>query len=446
MKSTGISPKETFFIGLMLFAVFFGAGNLIFPLSLGQAAGDQLVPAILGFLLTGVGLPLLGVIAIGMAKNEDVQSISARVHPVFGLLFPVIIYLTIGPLFAVPRTGTVSYEIGIAPLLTDSLRASGLGGLVYSVIYFGVTYLLSLNPGKVVDRIGKILTPVLLLILFVLLIVSITNPLGSIQAPLTAYEYAPFFKGFQEGYLTMDTIGSFIFGLIVINAIRAKGVEAPKSIAKVCLSAGLIAASGLALVYVGLAYTGATSVTALGHVENGGIIISTVTQLQFGVFGSLLLGVAIIFACLTTSVGLIVACASYFNKLRPGISYKTYVLVLTIVSAIISNVGLTQIISFSVPVLVAIYPMVIVLIILSLLSPVVGKRNSIYPWSVLFAGIVSLVDGVNAAGLELEISKLFAEYLPLYSLGMGWLVPAIVGGFIGYLFSLRNREVVLASE
>ncbi|WP_162426855.1 branched-chain amino acid transport system II carrier protein [Pontibacter pudoricolor] len=446
MKSTSISAKETFFIGLMLFAVFFGAGNLIFPLSLGQAAGDQLVPAILGFLLTGVGLPLLGVIAIGMSKNEDVQTISAKVHPLFGLLFPVIIYLTIGPLFAVPRTGTVSYEIGVAPLLPEVLRTTPWGALLYSAIYFGITYLLSLNPGKVVDRIGKILTPVLLVILFALLVASIANPIGTIQGPLAAYEIAPFFKGFQEGYLTMDTIGSFIFGLIVINAIRAKGVDEPKSIAKVCITAGLIAATGLALVYVGLGYTGATSVTALGHVENGGIIISQVSHLQFGIFGSLILGIAIIFACLTTSVGLIVACAAYFNKIRPSISYKTYVLVLTIVSALISNVGLTQIISFSVPVLVAIYPIVIVLIVLSLMAAIVGKRNSIYTWSVFFTGVVSLVDGINAAGIELEISKVFTEYLPLFSLGMGWLVPAIVGGLIGYLLSLRNPKVVLASE
>ena len=430
----------------MLFAVFFGAGNLIFPLSLGQASGTNLLPAIIGFLMTGVGLPLLGVVAIGLSKNEDVQTISARVHPVFGLLFPVIIYLTIGPLFAVPRTGTVSYEIGIAPFLPDGLHQSGMGMILYSGIFFIVTYALSLNPGKVVDRIGKILTPVLLLILLVLLATTVTNPLGSIQAPLATYESAPFFKGFQEGYLTMDTIGSFIFGLIVINAIRAKGVESTRSIAKICTMAGLVAASGLALVYVGLAYTGATSVSTLGHLENGGIIITRVSQLQFGAFGSVILGTAIIFACLTTSVGLVVACASYFNKLRPSISYKTYVLVLTIVSAVISNVGLTQIISFSIPVLIAIYPMVIVLIALTLLGSLVSKRHSIYTWAVLLTGVVSLVDGLKAAGLEPGISKLFATYLPLYDLGMGWLVPALVGCFIGYLLSLRQRSVALAND
>ncbi|WP_299986841.1 branched-chain amino acid transport system II carrier protein [uncultured Pontibacter sp.] len=446
MKAGTLSFKETFFIGLMLFAIFFGAGNLIFPLSLGQAAGTELTPAIIGFLMTGVGLPLLGVIAIGMSKNEDVQSISAKVHPLFGLLFPVIIYLTIGPLFAVPRTGTVSYEIGIAPFLPEGLKTTGWGMLLYSVVFFTVTYLLALNPGKVVDRIGKILTPVLLLILAALLLQNIFSPLGEITAPLAAYETAPFFKGFQEGYLTMDTIGSFVFGLIVINAIRSKGVDSPKQIAKVCTTAGLIAAAGLGLVYVGLAYSGATSVQAIGHLENGGLIISQISSLQFGLSGSLILSVAITFACLTTSIGLIVACSSYFNKLRPSISYKQYVLGLTLVSALISNVGLTQIISFSIPVLVAIYPIVIVLITLTLFGPLLRNRNAIYTWSVLLTGIVSVVEGLGAAGFELGISDVFARYLPLYSLGMGWIVPALVGCVIGFALSMRQSSYALENE
>ncbi|WP_299821263.1 branched-chain amino acid transport system II carrier protein [uncultured Pontibacter sp.] len=440
MGTGNLSFRETFFIGLMLFAVFFGAGNLIFPLSLGQAAGDNLLPAILGFLITGVGLPLLGVIAIGISKNEDVQSISAKVHPLFGLIFPVIIYLTIGPLFAVPRTGTVSFEIGIAPFLSEGLRNSGWGMILYSAVFFAITYVLALNPGKVVDRIGKILTPVLLIILFALLAKSVANPLGNVQVPLPSYESTPFFRGFQEGYLTMDTIGSFVFGLIVINAIRAKGIESTKQIAKVCTTAGLIAAAGLALVYIGLAYTGATSVEKIGHLENGGLIITNVSHEHFGLWGNVILGIAITFACLTTSIGLVVSCASYFNKLRPSISYNTYVLLLTIVSAVISNVGLTQIISFSVPVLVAVYPIIIVLIALTLFGSLLKKRTSVYTWAVLFTGIVSIFDGINAAGFELKINSFLADYLPLFGLGMGWLVPALVGGLIGYAISFRQKS------
>lgn len=430
----------------MLFAIFFGAGNLIFPLSLGQAAGTELLPAIIGFLMTGVGLPLLGVVAIGMSKNEDVQSISAKVHPLFGLLFPVVVYLTIGPLFAVPRTGTMSYEIGIAPFLSEGLKTSGWGMLLYSVVFFTVTYLLALNLGKVVDRIGKILTPVLLLILTALLLHNIISPLGEVTAPLAAYEAAPFFKGFQEGYLTMDTIGSFVFGLIVINAIRSKGVDSPKQIAKVCTTAGLIAAAGLGLVYVGLAYSGATSVEAIGRLENGGLIISQISRLQFGLSGSLILSVAITFACLTTSIGLIVACSSYFNKLRPSVSYKQYVLGLTLVSAFISNVGLTQIISFSIPVLVAISPIVIVLITLTLFGSLLRNRNAVYTWSVLLTSKVSMVEGLGAAGFELGISEAFARYLPLYSLGMGWIVPALVGCVIGFAVSMRQASYALENE
>ncbi len=444
MKTVRLSFKDTFFIGLMLFAVFFGAGNLIFPLSLGQAAGQNLLPAIVGFLITGVGLPLLGVVAMGVSKNEDVQSISAKVHPVFGLLFPIVIYLTIGPLFAVPRTGTVSYEIGIAPFLPESVATSGVGMLLYSLVFFAVTYLMALNPGKAIDNIGKILTPLLLLILAVLLVKSIADPLGSVQAPVTSYLGAPFFKGFQEGYLTMDTIGSVVFGLIVINAIRAKGISSSRQIAKTCVTAGLIAATGLALVYVGLAYAGATSVSALGHLENGGVIVTRISDLHFGIWGNVILGLAIIFACLTTSVGLIVACASFFNTLRPSIAYTRYVMALTFISALISNVGLTQIISFSVPVLVTIYPIVIVLIVLTLFSSLLKNRNAVYTWSVLFAGIVSMVDGLNAAGFALTgIHTFFTAYLPLFGLGMGWVAPAIAGGIFGYLLSLKQRAYTL---
>ena len=446
MKAGTISFKETFFIGLMLFAIFFGAGNLIFPLSLGQAAGTELTPAIIGFLMTGVGLPLLGVIAIGLSKNEDVQSISAKVHPLFGLLFPFVIYLTIGPLFAVPRTGTVSYEIGIAPFLSEGLKTSAWSMLLYSVVYFAVTYFLALNPGKVVDTIGKILTPVLLIILALLLAKNIFSPLGEITAPLATYEAAPFFKGFQEGYLTMDTIGSFVFGLIVINAIRSKGVDSTRQIAKVCTTAGLIAAVGLGMVYIGLAYSGATSVQAIGHLENGGLIISQISDLQFGVYGSMILSLAIIFACLTTSIGLVVACASYFHKMRPSISYRNYVLGLTLISALISNVGLTQIISFSIPVLVAIYPIVIVLIVLTLFGSLLRNRNAVYTWSVLLTSVVSIVEGLSAAGFELGISDVFARYLPFYSLGMGWIIPALVGCVIGFVLSMRQTAYALKSE
>ncbi|EJF08145.1 branched-chain amino acid transporter carrier protein [Pontibacter sp. BAB1700] len=185
---------------------------------------------------------------------------------------------------------------------------------------------------------------------------------------------------------------------------------------------------------------------AIGHLENGGLIISQISSLQFGLSGSLILSVAITFACLTTSIGLIVACSSYFNKLRPSISYKQYVLGLTLVSALISNVGLTQIISFSIPVLVAIYPIVIVLITLTLFGPLLRNRNAIYTWSVLLTGIVSVVEGLGAAGFELGISDVFARYLPLYSLGMGWIVPALVGCVIGFALSMRQSSYALENE
>lgn len=314
MTSKKISFKDTLAIGLMLFSLFFGAGNLIFPPALGQAAGNNLWPAITGFLITGVGLPLLGVLAIGLSGSNDAQSLARRVHPVFALVLTVVTNLTIGPLFAIPRTGAVAYEIGIRPFLPDDAGIYSIGLFIYTIIFFTVTYWLALNPKKMVDRVGKLLTPMLLFVLALLLVKTLIQPLGAAQVPLGDYTGNPFIKGFQEGYLTMDTLASIVFGIIVINAIKDKGVTGTKEIARVCTGAGLIAAGCLALIYVSLSYLGATSVGTIGQAANGGIILSKVANLHFGSFGNVVLGIAITFACLTTSIGLVSSCAAFFAK------------------------------------------------------------------------------------------------------------------------------------
>ncbi|QED48946.1 branched-chain amino acid transport system II carrier protein [Cytobacillus dafuensis] len=431
-----LSSKQIMAVGLMLFALFFGAGNMIFPPFLGQEAGSNMWTAIIGFLITGVGLPLLAIIAI--AKAGDVQTMASRVHPVYGIVFPVVMYLVIGPLFAIPRTGTVSFEIGVLPFLSENASSSRWPLLIFSIVFFFVTALLAMNPTKLVDTIGKILTPALLIILGIIVVKSLITPLGEPHAPVGPYADGPLFKGFVEGYLTMDTIAALVFGIIVISSIKGLGVTNKKSLTKICVQAGIIAATGLVIVYLSLAYIGSTAPDTLGTQENGGAILSGAANYLFGSFGSIILGLAILFACLTTSIGLVSACAEYFSKLMPRFSYKTIVIIFSIFSTIIANIGLTQLIKFSVPVLVIIYPLAIVLIVLSFLHNAFKGSSIVYIWALIPTGIISLIDGLNAAGLNMTAITDALNFLPLFDQGIGWIVPAILGAIVGYVISLAS--------
>ncbi len=432
-----LSGKQTLVIGLMLFALFFGAGNMIFPPALGQQAGEHIWPAILGFLITGVGLPFLGIVAIALSGN-DIQTIGNKVHPMFGLIFPIILYLTIGPFFGIPRTGTVSYEISVIPFLPEQLADNKTPLLVYTIIYFGLTYWLSLNPSKLVDRIGKILTPSLLIILVILTGKALLTPMGDLQTPQGDYVDGAFFKGFLEGYLTMDTLSALVFGIVVISSIKEQGIKDRLAITKICIKAGLIASAGLVFVYVSLAFIGATSVSTTGYLDNGGAILSSAASVLFGSFGKVVLGLAITFACLTTSVGLLSACGNYLSKAFPKLSYKQIILILSIFSTCIANFGLTQLISVSVPLLTAIYPLAIVLILLSFLDYVVPTKSIVYMISLGVTAVFSIIDGIIAAGVNVDGLNL--DVIPLFSIGIGWLIPAIAGTVVGYIVSMVKKD------
>ncbi|MEN2448934.1 branched-chain amino acid transport system II carrier protein, partial [Bacillus sp. JR_15] len=340
MKNS-LSIKETLAIGLMLFALFFGAGNMIFPPVLGQYAGENVWLAIGGFLLTGVGLPLLGVIAIALT-GTGAKGLADKAHPIFGTIFTVILYLSIGPFFAIPRTGTVSYEIGLAPFLSETQTSSWVPLFLFTLVFFTITYLLALNPSKLVDRIGKVLTPILLTVIAIIVFKAIATPMGIIGAPDATYKANPLFTGFLEGYKTMDALASLVFGIVVVTAVKERGITERKSLAAACIKAGLVAAAGLALVYISLAYVGASSPDTTGMVgaNEGGKLLSLSANFLFGSAGNIVLGVAILFACLTTSVGLVSSCGEYFSKLFPALSYRTVVLIVSLFSTLVANLGL----------------------------------------------------------------------------------------------------------
>lgn len=433
MNEKALSFSQILTIGLMLFALFLGAGNMIFPPFLGQQAGDHVWTGIIGFLITGVGLPLLGVIAIAKSGG-DLQTLSNRVHPLFGLIFTIVMYLAIGPFFGIPRTGTVAYEIGVIPFLPEDTAKYGIPLLIYTIIFFGLTAWLAMNPSKLVDRIGKILTPSLIVILTILVVKSIISPMGDFGTPNEAYQDGPLFKGFIDGYLTMDTIAALVFGIVVINSIKDRGITSKSSLTRITIIAGFIAATGLALVYLSLSYIGASSTDSIGMQANGGAILSAAASHLFGSMGTIILGLAITFACITTSVGLVSACSQFFAKILP-ISYPKLVIIMSAFSMIIANIGLTQLIAVSLPVLIIIYPLAIVLILLSFMHNGFNGYSLVYVGALIPTGLISLIDGIKTAGVDVTVVSQSLDFLPFYAEGIGWLVPAMIGAIIGFIIA-----------
>ncbi|UHA72750.1 branched-chain amino acid transport system II carrier protein [Paenibacillus sp. 481] len=434
-----LSKKQVFFTGLMLFSLFFGAGNLIFPPILGQQAGDNFIPAMIGFIATAVGLPLLTVIAIAKT-GSNVQQLAGRVHPKFGLVFAVAVYMALGPFMAIPRVSNVSFEMGAAPFVGESMRGSAWVLLAYSVLFFAVSYWLSLNPTKLVARIGNLLTPALLISIALLFVGSLVNPLGEFAAPVKEYVTSPGFKGFMEGYMTLDAIAALAFGIIVINAIKMTGVEDKGVITRATIQAGIVAGIGLALVYAALGYMGATSVS-LGYVANGGQLMTMMVQQLFGPYGLVLLAVIVTLACLTTSIGLIAACAQYFSTLTTRISYSQFVLIICVFGLLVSNLGLNKIISVSIPVLLFLYPIAITLIVLTFMDKWFNGQPAVYICALIGTSVISLFDGLKAANIPVESVTKLLHVIPLYAEGIGWLIPAVIGACIGLIIGrIRSRQ------
>lgn len=434
-----LKKKDLLTLGFMMFSVFFGAGNLIFPPALGQAAGTNTLPAMLGFMTTGVGLPLLGIMAIALAGGEYVQLLKRRTFPWFATALLVILYLIIGPLFAMPRTGAVSFEIGIRPFV--GAGDVTLPQVIYTALFFGASYYLSLNPNKLIDRVGKMLTPALLVVLVILFLRTFWSPMGEVLAPTGVYLESPYAQGFQDGYQTMDLLATIAIGALVVNAVRYRGVTDTRTIGKACLAAGFITVFLMACVYGSLAYLGATSVTVLGHSENGGQLLAEAVRIFFGAAGNVLLALIIILACITTCCGITSSAAMFFHKLfKKKISYERLLLFSILFSFGASNIGLTQIIALAVPFLVAIYPLVIVFVILSLFDRFIGWRKSIYQGAVLVTLAFSLTDAMHAAGFgSAALYEMLAAHVPFYGVMMGWVCPALAGAVLGFIISLGQK-------
>lgn len=427
-------------LSLMLFALFFGAGNMIFPPALGQASGEQVWPALAGFIFTDAGISVLGIAAIVLA-GKSLADLSQKVGPRFAAVFAVVVYFLIGPLFAIPRTGSVSFELALLPFLEEGTSNQPYMA-IFTLGFFAVTLILSLNPNKIVDIVGKVLTPVLLLAIAIIGMGVFLHPLGPLGEATGDYATMPFFRGLIEGYLALDGLAALVFALIVIENVQAYGVKSKRGIIKYSLLAGALAAIGLAVVYGVLAYIGATS-GSLGQFANGGQLLAAVTRHLYGSGGNVVLGIAVIFACLTTSIGLTTSFGNYFHETYPQWSYRTIIILVCGFSFLIANVGLTQLIGVTLPVLIMVYPVTMVLVVCSFFDRFFHGEPAVYIGSMLAAFAVSVIKGLETGGLTVGILSEWAERIPFYDLGIGWLLPAIIGALIGLVIGrLRPKRLI----
>lgn len=414
-----LSVRNLVLVGFTLFSMFFGAGNLIFPPHLGAQAGANFWFAFAGLAVSAIGLPIAGVAAVAHAGSLD--ALAGRVHPAFARVFTILVYLSIGPCLAIPRTASTSFQM-LVPLVGSS-SALQLG---YSVVFFTAAFLVALHPEKLTDWLGRILCPCLILLIVVLFAGCMIHPLAAhYGTPSAEYASLPAMQGVLYGYQTMDTLAALNFGAVIALNVRVRGVTEDSAVEHSIIQAGLIAGTLLLIVYAMLGHAGAQTGTVYPGLATGAEVLTALAQNLFGKAGLVLIAAIFVIACFNTCVGLISCVGQYFHQLLPRIPYPVIAAFFAAASMVISNIGLAGIIRLSTPVLNAIYPVAIVLILLSFV-PGLEKRRAVWPLCVGFTAVQSV-----AAALPLGVVSAAANALPLGSLGFGWIVPAVVGLAVG---------------
>nr|WP_298572268.1 branched-chain amino acid transport system II carrier protein [uncultured Mogibacterium sp.] len=415
-------------MGLALFATQFGAGNLIFPPFLGRETGSNWLIGFAGFFIMDVGLAALAIYSVVANREGTVDGVTNKLGAIPGKVFVSIILLLLGPIICIPRTSATTYEMGIKVLLP------GVPLWAFSLLFFIVTAVLALNPSGVVDIIGKFLTPLLLLVMIVLIVLGIVNPIG---APIATKDLVPFQTGITNGYQTLDGIGGVTVTTILIIAAKKYGYTERNEVKKLVAGADIISATLLGLVYGGLSYLGASTASD-SHFDGlaQAPLLIAITNKLLGGWGVIALAIIILLACLTTSIGLSSVIGDYFAGLSNGkVSYRTVVLVTIGFSFFMSNLGLDKIIALAAPILSAFYPPLIVLVIFALLDKWITSKyvGGIAAYTVFFTSLLSVLHGF---GLPFDFIKL----LPFTKLELGWVVPAIVGALIGFIYSATRRN------
>ncbi|WP_300279976.1 branched-chain amino acid transport system II carrier protein [Peptacetobacter sp.] len=427
------SYKDIIVFGFALFAMFFGAGNLIFPPYLGIITGPEWLKAFGGFTFADAGLALLAVMAT--AKYDgDVIELFKRAGGKLAIVLGCADILCIGPFLAIPRTGATTYEMGIMPLLGNTIPIA-----VFAAIFFIITYILTIKPSKVVDIVGRVLTPALLIALAVIIVKGVVSPLGPIvKEPMIQGVVG---EGIAQGYQTMDAFAAIALASVLIVSLNEKGYNTVGLKLKAIIKAGALACIGLALVYGGLCYLGATVSSMYGVEAQQSQVIVNITEGLLGYTGKAILAVCVALACLTTSIGLTSATGQFFEKLTNGkLKYKTVVLCVCVFSACMASIGVGGIIKVAGPVLSIVYPPTIVLVILAFFSEKI-KNDNVYKFTVYTSLVVSILTVIQSYGVTVP----FLDYLPLKEFGFNWVVPVIIFGIIGYFVPSKNLNIEVAN-
>ena len=445
-----LTHRQRILVACTLFGMFFGAGNLIFPVHLGQMAGRNALPAMIGFIITAVGIPILGVAAIGNTHADGLQALATKVGRGYGYAFTCLLYLTIGPFFAIPRCATTSFTTGVLPMLGDG-ASEGLALLIFSLVFFALVLLLSLRPANITVWIGKIINPLFLVFLAILVIAALSRPgaPASTVEPVAAYQGHALSSALVEGYGTMDAIAGLAFGIVVIDIIRSMGVNDDAAIARDVLRSGALTGLLMALIYAATILMGAQSRGLFELSENGGIALAQISGHYLGSAGKLVLALTITCACLKTSIGLVTSCADAFTRMFPrALSYRSWAILFTAFSFCISNFGLSRIIEYSIPVLMFLYPLAITLILLALCGGLFHHDRAVYLSVTAFTCAAALFDFMKAlpaslrSALHLDgLLGFVGRALPLFNQSFGWVLPAAVGLALGLAIRFaRNRR------
>ena len=444
-----LTLKETVVITSMLFGMFFGAGNLIFPAKVGLDAGSNMWSAFAGVFVTAVGIPMLAVVGLGLSRSEGVVELSQRVSRRYSLFFCTLLYLTIGPLFAIPRCASTAFSVGAVNLLPQEGERLYLA--LFSLVFFAVVLYFSLKPGGIMTWIGKWLNPVFLVFLAVLVIAALAKPVSSISAVTPAESYASsgsaFFRGFLEGYNTLDALAGLAFGIVVIDVVRKNGISQPERVAVNTAKAGIFSCLFMGLIYLFITLICAQSAPVCAGADNGGTVLGTIANHYFRSAGSVLMTLIVTFACLKTAIGLVTSCSKAFVDMFPkGPGYTVWAVVFSLVSFGIANFGLTTIVSWCVPVLMFLYPLAITLILLSLSGKFIGANPTVYRTTTAFTLIAAVFDMIGAVSGMMPGSRVLAglkafagNILPLYDLGLGWILPAAIGFLVGLFLTKRKK-------
>ncbi|MFS9181035.1 branched-chain amino acid transport system II carrier protein [Streptococcus timonensis] len=437
--------KKGALTGLLLFGIFFGAGNLIFPPTLGAQSGEQFLPAIAGFVFSGVGIAVLTLIIGTLNPKGYIYEISKKISPLFATIYLAALYLSIGPFFAIPRTATTSYAVGISPLLAEADK--GLGLIVFTLIYFVAAYLIALNPSKILDRIGRILTPVFALLIIILVILgAFKYGANAPQTATEAYQISAFGAGFLEGYNTLDALASVAFSVIAVQTLKQLGFSSKKEYISTIWVVGIVVALGFSALYIGLGFLGnhfPVTEEAMKGGTPGVYILSQATQEIFGSTAQLFLAAMVTVTCFTTTVGLIVSTAEFFNGRFPQIDYKIYATVFTLIGFAIANLGLDAIIKYSVPVLVILYPITITIVMIVIVNKFVPLSK---PGMQLTMALVTAIAVTSVLASSFEIATLtnLINSLPFANASLPWLIPAIIGILLSLV--LPNKQESEAFE